>query len=92
MPSIIAKVTSKNQLTLPKRIMEQLDYPTHFNIGVMKGVLWLFPGRVVSLELQAERAGIPPDVLRLATRMVEERKALKPKPPGPEKRPAEPGG
>lgn len=83
MPAITVKVTSKNQLTLPKRIMAQLDYPSHFELTVSQGALCLFPGRVVSLNLQARTAGIPPDVLRLATRMVAERKGLKPKPPAP---------
>lgn len=76
MPAITVKVTSKNQLTLPKRIMEQLDYPSHFKLGVVKGALWLFPARLVSLELLAKTAGIPPDVLRLATRMIAEGKGL----------------
>ncbi|MEI6161278.1 MAG: hypothetical protein WCP77_15700 [Roseococcus sp.] len=76
MPHITVKVTSKNQLTLPKRIMEQLDYPSHFKLGVVKDALWLFPARLVSLELQAKTAGIPPDVLRLAQRLVAEGKGL----------------
>lgn len=75
MPVILAKLTSKNQLTLPKRIVEQLDNPTHFEVGVHQGALVLWPGRVVSLELQAETAGIPPAVLRRARKLVEEEKA-----------------
>ena len=94
MPAITVKVTSKNQLTLPKRVMEQLDYPSHFKLGVVKGALWLFPARLVSLELQARTAGIPPDVLRLAERMVAEGKGLETKPAAPseEAEAAEPGG
>lgn len=83
MPHVTVKVTSKNQLTLPKRIMEQLDYPSHFKLGVVKGALWLFPARLVSLELQARTAGIPPDVLRLAQRLVAERKGLEKDPTAP---------
>ena len=88
------KVTSKNQLTLPKRIMEELDYPSHFKLGVVKGALWLFPARLVSLELQAKTAGIPPDVLRLAQRLVAEGKGLESKPAAPAKEAegSEPGG
>lgn len=45
MPHITVWVTSKNQFTLPKRIMAQLDYPSHFKLNVVKGALWLFrPG------------------------------------------------
>jgi hypothetical protein len=56
--------------------MEQLDYPSHFKLGVVKGALWLFPARLVSLELQAKTTGIPLEVLRLAQRLVAEGKGL----------------
>ena len=95
MAHITVKVTSKNQLTLPKRIMERLDYPTHFKLGVSNGVLWLFPGRLVSLELQASTAGIPLDVLRLAQKMVREGKDLEEGPvaaPREKEEAAGPGG
>ncbi|HEV7456390.1 MAG TPA: hypothetical protein VGN96_06390 [Roseococcus sp.] len=72
---MLAKLTAKNQLTLPKRVVEALDNPTHFEIQVHKGALILWPGRVVSLERQAATAGIPPDVLREAQRLLAERKA-----------------
>lgn len=72
---MLAKLTAKNQLTLPKRVVEALDNPTHFEIQVHKGALILWPGRVVSLERQAETAGIPADVLREAQRLLAERKA-----------------
>lgn len=91
MAHITVKVTSKNQLTLPKRVMEQLDYPSHFKLGVVKGALWLFPARLVSLELQAKTAGIPLDVLRLAQRLVAEGKGLESHPAEATK-PQEPGG
>lgn len=91
MAHFTVKVTSKNQLTLPKRIMEQLDYPSHFKLNVVKGALWLFPARLVSLELQAKTAGIPLDVLRLAQRLVAEGKGVEPAPAAAAK-PPEPGG
>ena len=91
MAHITVKVTSKNQLTLPKRVMEELDYPSHFKLGVVKGALWLFPARLVSLELQAKTAGIPLDVLRLAQRLVAEGKGLE-SPPAEAAKPGEPGG
>ncbi|MBS7788603.1 hypothetical protein KTR66_01280 [Roseococcus sp. SDR] len=91
MAHITVKVTSKNQLTLPKRIMEQLDYPSHFKLNVVKGALWLFPARLVSLELQAKTAGIPLDVLRLAQRLVAEGKGAEPT-PTEATTPPQPGG
>lgn len=42
MPHVTVWVTSKGQFTLPKRIMAQLDYPSHFKLNVVKGALWLF--------------------------------------------------
>ncbi|MDB5412869.1 MAG: hypothetical protein JWR10_1204 [Rubritepida sp.] len=80
MPVTLAKLTSKNQLTLPKRVVEELDYPSHFEVTVLKGTLILWPGRIVSLERQAEAAGIPPKVLRRAVHLVEAEKAAKLKP------------
>jgi hypothetical protein len=71
--AFVAKLTSKNQLTLPQRIVEQLNRPTHFEGVVAQGALCLWPGRVVSLERQGERAGIPASVLREAWRIVLER-------------------
>jgi hypothetical protein len=77
MRPFLARLTSKNQLTLPKHIVDALDRPTHFESIVAKGALCLWPGRVISLERQAETAGIPPSVLREAFRIVEERRAAK---------------
>lgn len=70
----LAKLTSKNQLTLPDWAVEQTDYPTHYEIYVREGVLMLFPGRIVSLETQAKAAGIEPEVLRMARKLMAERK------------------
>lgn len=75
MPVILAKLTSKSQLTLPQRVVAALDHPTHFEVQVHKGTLILWPGRIISLERQAEVAGIPPEVLREAQRLVAERRA-----------------
>ena len=77
MPVILAKLTAKNQLTLPRRIIERLDNPTHFEVIVSQGALILFPGRIISLERQGKAAGIPPSVLRLAMQMIAEKKAAK---------------
>lgn len=44
----MAKLTSKNQLTLPKQVVESLGNPSHFQVQVHDGVLLLWPGRLVS--------------------------------------------
>ncbi len=69
----LAKLTAKNQLTLPKRVVDALDHPTHFRVQVHEGVLLLWPGRLVTQDQQAKAAGIPPEVLREAERLVRER-------------------
>jgi len=45
-----AKLTSKNQLTLPRRVVEALGWPTHFRVQVVQGALVLWPGRVVTAD------------------------------------------
>jgi hypothetical protein len=44
----MAKMTSKNQLTLPKAVVDALGRPTHFRVQVHDGVLLLWPGKLVS--------------------------------------------
>ena len=40
---MLAKVTSKNQLTLPKQALDALGRPTHFDVEVEDGRLVLVP-------------------------------------------------
>jgi hypothetical protein len=53
----MAKLTSKNQLTLPKAVMQALGYPSHFKVQVHEGVLLLWPARVVSVAEARENPG-----------------------------------
>lgn len=46
----IAKLTSKNQLTLPAAIVAELGHPSHFRVQVTQGALILFPARLASDE------------------------------------------
>lgn len=43
----LAKITSKNQLTLPKAAVEALGFPTHFRVQVHGGAMILWPARLV---------------------------------------------
>lgn len=43
----MAKLTSKNQLTLPRAVVEQLGNPVYFRTQVCDGVLLLWPARLV---------------------------------------------
>lgn len=44
--SMLAKLTSKNQLTLPKQAIEAVGRPTHLQVTVEDGRLVLTPVRV----------------------------------------------
>ncbi len=77
----ILKLSPQRQLCLPHRFWEALDRPTHFranavedpsNPGGMALILW--PGHLLTLDQQARRAGLEPEVLREARRLVEERR------------------
>ena len=69
----LAKLTTKNQLTLPKSVVAALDHPTHFRVQVSEGALILWPGRLVSLDQQASNAGLTAEELRLARRLAQSR-------------------
>lgn len=43
----MAKLTAKNQLTLPSAVVQALGAPTHFRVQVHEGVLLLWPARLV---------------------------------------------
>ena len=49
-PRRIAKLTSKNQLTLPAQVVAALGHPSHFRVQVTQGALILFPARLASDE------------------------------------------
>jgi hypothetical protein len=43
---MLAKLTAKNQLTLPKRIVEAVGSPAYFEVAVEDGRIVLAPARV----------------------------------------------
>jgi bifunctional DNA-binding transcriptional regulator/antitoxin component of YhaV-PrlF toxin-antitoxin module len=51
--SMLAKLTAKNQLTLPKRVLEALGSgpaPTYFEVEVRDGSILLTPARLGSAD------------------------------------------
>ena len=58
-PRRIAKLTSKNQLTLPAEVIAALGHPTHFQVQVAQGALVLFPARLVREETLNARPAKP---------------------------------
>lgn len=49
---MLAKLTSKNQITIPKKIMDQLPDVQHFDIELRDGAVILKPLRVYDVDLQ----------------------------------------
>jgi hypothetical protein len=73
----IAKLTSKNQLTLPKAAAEALGRPTHFRVLVAQGNLVLIPARLTSAEevcATLARGGMAPEQVEAARRLLAGRK------------------
>jgi len=53
--SVIAKMTSKNQLTLPKAVVESLGTPEYFEIETRSGQLILTPVQLQRTDALRER-------------------------------------
>lgn len=49
---MVAKLTSKNQITIPKRIMAQLPEVRHFDIELIDGEIILKPLRFYDTNLE----------------------------------------
>lgn len=61
---LLAKVTAKNQLTLPRAALEALGWPTHFRVQVAQGALVLWPGLLVTEAEAARMLGLETAALR----------------------------
>lgn len=53
---MLAKITSKNQITIPKAIMEQLPSAEYFDLALEEGVITMQPVQVAPLGLEAIHA------------------------------------
>lgn len=53
---MLAKITSKNQITIPKAIMEKLPPAEYFDLELKEGVVIMQPVQVASLGLETIRA------------------------------------
>ena len=71
--SMVAKVTAKNQLTLPRAALEALNWPTHFRVQVHGGALVLWPGLLVTEPEAAKMLGLDAQALRDARQQTRER-------------------
>ena len=55
---MLAKITSKNQITIPKQIIDQLDDVTHFDVQIDNGAVILKPVRFYETNLDQIRSKI----------------------------------
>jgi hypothetical protein len=55
---MLAKKTSKNQITIPKKIVDRLPEVTYFDVEWKEGVILLKPVRVYSTDLEQIRAKV----------------------------------
>lgn len=53
---MLAKITSKNQITIPKAIIEKLPPAEYFDLELKEGVVTMQPVQVAPLGLEAIRA------------------------------------
>jgi hypothetical protein len=70
---MLAKVTSRNQVTIPKKIMNQLPQTAYFEVELKDGVVLLKPVAVYETDLDAIRSKmkqleLKPDSVREAVK------------------------
>lgn len=63
---MLAKLTAKNQITIPKKVIEQLQDVQYFDVELKEGVVLLKPVRLPDMNLDEIRAkmkklGLGPD-------------------------------
>jgi len=54
--TMLTKITSKNQVTIPKAIMSQLPAATYFEVELREGVIVLKPVRTFQTDTEQIRA------------------------------------
>ena len=70
---MLAKMTSKNQITIPKKIMEQLPDVEYFDVELNDGIVTLRPLKVYGTDLgqirsKLKRMGLTADCVKEAVR------------------------
>ena len=52
---MLAKLTSKNQITIPKKVLSKLPSATYFDVGVKDGIVMLKPVKLSGTNLEIIR-------------------------------------
>lgn len=55
---MLAKITSKNQITIPKKIMDQIPDTSYFEVDFIDGAVVLKPLKTYSTSLEGIRSKI----------------------------------
>ena len=55
---MLAKITSKNQITIPKKIIEQIPETQYFDVELKEGVILLRPLKIYGTDLEQIRSKI----------------------------------
>ena len=68
---MLAKITSKNQITIPKKIVEQLPDVKYFEVELKDGSIVLKPLQIYNTDLEKiqskmKKLGLKPDSVREA--------------------------
>ena len=77
---MLAKMTSKNQITIPKKIVNRLpDNTSHFDIEMKDGVVLLKPVKIYDTSLESirskiEKLELKPDCVQEAVAWVRSKK------------------
>ncbi|MGB5750982.1 MAG: hypothetical protein WBM69_28690 [Desulfobacterales bacterium] len=52
---MLAKITSKNQVTIPKKIIDQIPETQYFEVGFKNGIILLKPLKIYGTNLELIR-------------------------------------
>ncbi len=55
---MLAKITSKNQITIPKKIIDQIPDTKYFDVDLRDGIVMLKPLRIYDTDLDIIRSKI----------------------------------
>ena len=55
---MLAKITSKNQITIPKKIIEKIQETQYFDVELKDGVILLKPLKIYGTDLEQIRSKI----------------------------------
>jgi hypothetical protein len=55
---MLAKITSKNQITIPKKIINQIPQTQYFDVELKEGIIQLRPLKIYGTDLEQIRSKI----------------------------------